>query len=158
MRTIDRENQLTIGEIQSKRLSKRGPQTLGVVTNRLRSSIRAEKASLHGDIILTSIGSNVAYAGVHEFGIDETVTVRAHTRRVFKFVQGAATEVTFDPKTGKISRGKVKGKRTSDEINVKEHKRHMQMPARSYIRRTLQERAVNYTVSIGNTVAQLMRN
>jgi len=39
--TLNRENELTVGDIQASKLSHRGPRTLGVVTNRLRSSLRA---------------------------------------------------------------------------------------------------------------------
>jgi len=67
-RAIDRENQFTVGYIQRNKLSLRGPTTLGVVTNRLRSSIRASKARWSGTEIESSIGSNLVYAGIHEFG------------------------------------------------------------------------------------------
>lgn len=86
-RTMDRENQITVGHIQRDKLSQRGPLTLGVVTNRLRGSIRASKAQIDNSgskaVIVSSIGTNVIYAGVHEYGFRGRVTVRAHTREGF---------------------------------------------------------------------------
>lgn len=152
LRVIDRENLYTVGKIQSERLSRRGPDTLGVVTNRLRSSLRAARAVLGAaGEILSSIGSNVLYAAVHEFGFDGEVTVRAHTRRIFEKLGAGSTIAIFDPRTGRISRRKRKV-RQPGVVQVREHERHMVMPARAYIRRTLQERSGNYTIAIGQAV------
>ncbi len=80
-RAMDKQNELTIGYIQRTKLSSRGPMTLGVVTNRLRSSIRPSQAVFDGVAIRSGIGSNVSYAAAHEFGFADTVTVKAHQRR-----------------------------------------------------------------------------
>jgi len=74
-RTMDRENQYTVALIQRANLSypRTGPSVpdgLRVQTNRLRSSIRASKARFAGAGLESSIGSNVSYAAVHEFGAD----------------------------------------------------------------------------------------
>lgn len=66
--TMDLENELTVGHIQQHRLSQRGPDTLGVVTGRLRRSLRPSKARVIGNAIVSAIGTNVKYAGIHEFG------------------------------------------------------------------------------------------
>jgi phage gpG-like protein len=126
---IDDENQSTIGVITNLRLSRRGPDTLGVRTNRLRSSITATKAILvPGGTITATIGSNVIYAGVHEFGINKTVRVRAHDRTL----------------------NRLFGRRvTPFKQSVRAHDRRMVFPARAYIRRTLEERAPRYAALIG---------
>jgi phage gpG-like protein len=80
-RVIRQQNALTVGHIQEHKLSERGPTTLGVVTNRLRRSARATRPVIDGEQILSSIGTNVRYAGVHEFGFDGEVSVKAHTRK-----------------------------------------------------------------------------
>lgn len=65
-------------QVQSKE-NKLSGQVLNVVTGRLRRSINVkitETASgVHG-----SVGTNVAYAHVHEFGFHGTVSVREHLR------------------------------------------------------------------------------
>lgn len=72
-RAMDRENQETIGHIRSARMTGKGPfppseGRLGVRTNRLRGSVRASKAQIFGGVVFSSIGSNVEYAAIHEFG------------------------------------------------------------------------------------------
>jgi phage gpG-like protein len=77
-REMDYQNQLTIAQIQAGHLS--GPTTdssLSVRTNRLRSSVRASKAIILGTGVASTIGSNVVYAGAHEFGAVIERTVKA---------------------------------------------------------------------------------
>ncbi len=68
--TMDLQNELTVGHIQERKLSRRGSETLGVVTNRLRSSVRPAVARIRGSKVLSAIGSNVKYMGAHEYGTD----------------------------------------------------------------------------------------
>lgn len=131
LQAVDRENQYTIGVITSERLSQRGPETLGVVSNRLRESMRASEATFVSGTIRATIGSNVVYAGVHEFGIDAQVTVRTHSRTITKIFGKS-----IDPRSS----------------TVREHSRHMRFPARAYIRGTLQQRTPNYCTAIGAAV------
>jgi phage gpG-like protein len=68
-RTMDYQNQITVARIQTGHLS--GPtsdSSLSVRTNRLRGSVRASKALPTATGVVSSIGSNVVYAGIHEFG------------------------------------------------------------------------------------------
>jgi hypothetical protein len=68
-REMDYQNQLTIARIQAGHLS--GPTTdssLSVRTNRLRGSARASRSVPTGAGCVSSIGSNVDYAGPNEFG------------------------------------------------------------------------------------------
>ena len=77
-RTMDYQNQLTVTQIQAQHLS--GPTTdssLSVRTNRLRGSANASKAVILGTGVTSSIGSNVVYAPVHEFGAVIQRTVKA---------------------------------------------------------------------------------
>src|SRR4051812_17109033 len=74
-RALDEQNELTVGHIQETKLSKRGPTTLGVIHNRLRLSVHRALAVVKGNTIDSAIGSNVVYAGVHEFGFDGEVQV-----------------------------------------------------------------------------------
>jgi len=156
-KALDLENQLTVGYIDARKLSQRGAMTLGVVTNRLRSSMRATPAIVTGNSVESSIGSNVKYAGVHEFGIDKDVTVRGYTREISgKKGRGIAVQdfqPIFDSRTGKISRYKKAGKRNvTGEAQVKSFQRHMKLPARAYIRTSLEERAPDYKRSISEAI------
>ena len=72
-RAMDRQNTLTVSYIQRNNMSlpKDGPTSLSglrVRSNRLRSSLRASRATITGDGIQSAIGSNVEYAAILEFG------------------------------------------------------------------------------------------
>jgi phage virion morphogenesis protein len=55
-----------------------------------------------------TIGTNRQYAAVHQFGIDKAVTVPAHTRRARVGIESKA-------------------------VQVKQHKKHMKLPARPFL-------------------------
>lgn len=77
-REMDYQNQLTVARIQQGHLS--GPTTdssLSVRTNRLRSSANASAAVIMGNGVVSTIGSNVVYAAIHEFGGVIQRTVKA---------------------------------------------------------------------------------
>jgi len=150
---IDRQNELTTGYIQRNKLSVRGPQTLGVRTNRLRLSARPTKAVVSGDAILSSIGSNVKYAGVHEFGYDGTVRVRSFTRR----------QVSNDQVRGQGRRGfraRERGDRVvaSGIARVKAHTRRVRFPARAMFRGGIEERLPNYSRAISSAIVAVLSN
>lgn len=82
-RGMGRGTLLIVGHIQRTRLSGKGPfpvadHRLGIVTGRLRKAVRGTEAKISGDTVKTSIGTNVSYAAVHEFGFTGTVNVKAH--------------------------------------------------------------------------------
>jgi phage gpG-like protein len=86
-KTLDLQLALTVGHIQARRLTGRGPFApaegrLGVRTNRLRSSLNAAPVQIQGNVISGSIGSNVGYAGLHEFGATITKTSKPGTVRL----------------------------------------------------------------------------
>lgn len=137
MQTTDLQNELTIGKIQGEKLSKRGPTTLGVVTNRLRSSVSKTPAQFTGDAIVSSIGSNVRYAAAHEFGYTGPANVRSHTRRQAKYVFGGP-----NPKAGQ-------------PVTVRAHKRSLKIVARRPFGQGIDERQGAYAAALGKTVERI---
>lgn len=133
-RTTDLQNELTLGLIQRDKLSKRGPTTLGVVTNRLRSSASKTPAVLAGNAIVSSIGSNIVYAAPHEFGYQGSPTIRQHIRRSPRTVFGRP-----NPHAG-------------EGITIREHKRAMKIAARRPFGQGLDERQEAYAAALGQTV------
>jgi phage gpG-like protein len=86
-RGMDRALQIVRGRIQENRLSGIGPypsgeRRLGEVTGLLRGSVRAEPAVIQGNQVVGSIGTNVIYGRVHEFGM--TIYPRVAKYLVFK--------------------------------------------------------------------------
>jgi phage gpG-like protein len=165
-RAMDLQNQLTIGHIQENKLSQRGPTTLGVVTNRLRSSLRATKTTVVTDGLASTIGTNVRYAAVHEFGFEGPVTVKQHLRKNadrFSIDDGRRTvsksqagRLGLLTKAGKPRKGmadRVAGKETT----VKEHVRKMKVPARKPIRTGIAERLPAYAKAMAEAVVKVLR-
>ena len=158
---VDTENQYSVGHIQSRKLSERGPNTLGVVTNRLRHSVRATKAEITPAGIESAIGSNVVYAGVHEFGINEQVTVKAHIRRTanrFLIDNGArtvsrsqASRLGVLTARGKARKG-VAAEVQGSETTVRQQVRQMKFPARHMFREGVRERLPNYREALSKAV------
>jgi len=72
-KATDEQNNLTVGSIIKNRMTGKGPfppseGKLGVRSGRLRASLRATPAIVTGQTVSSSIGSNVKYMGIHEFG------------------------------------------------------------------------------------------
>lgn len=165
-RALDRENQLTIGHIQETKLSERGPKTLGVVTNRLRSSVRATAAEVIGDGVTSSIGTNVIYAGPHEFGFDGEVTVKEHMRKTatrFAIDNGRTTVsrkaagrlgLLTKKGTGRKGAAAAVGGQT---VTVKQHMRKMHLPARGMFQAGITERATDYAQALSQAVLSSLR-
>jgi len=161
---MDYENELTIGHAQARKLSRRSATTLGVVTNRLRSSLNQVSAVVSGNSVASSIGTNVAYAGAHEFGFVGQVQVKAFTRRRFGLRSAAGafkvqdTVAQFDTKTGKISRFKKKKARyQTGEIPVRAHLRNVKTPERSFIRSSIRERLPDYGATLSARIVAAFR-
>lgn len=149
-RALDYENELTVGHIAADKLSQRGPTTLGVRTNRLRSSVRPQKAIISGGAVLSAIGSNVVYAAAHEYGFTGTVQVPQHTRR--RSSLGAVSKqvsAVFNPKTGKITKGRPAA---SGPITVRAHPMKMNIRARAPIFTGITDRADNYSRAVSAAV------
>ena len=150
-RAMDLENELTVGHIQAAHLTGRGPfpveeHKLGVISDRLRPSVRPSPAEIEGQSVISAIGSNVAYAGGHEHGVDRMVTVAAHQRRLS--IGNGKAKVWFD-KGGHVRKAAA-GKVATGQ--VREFQRHMRMPARAPITTGIQERAPNYSRSISAAI------
>jgi phage gpG-like protein len=124
---------LITGKIVNERLKGQGPfpvsdHKLGVKSGRLYRSVRWTLPEISGQTVLGSIGTNVKYAGAHEFGFSGSVQVRAHSRKSFShrsFLGGTT-------KSGKQKtvRKKVRGA----DIQVRTHTRKLNIPERAPIR------------------------
>jgi hypothetical protein len=121
---LQQQAELTANHIIEHRMSQRGPETLGVRTGRLRRSLRASKVSILSGGLLVTIGSNVKYMGAHEFGFSGDVQVAGHKRK----------------RSGKmVIFGRRRTVRQAD-VNVRPHKRHVEIKERAPIRRGIEDR------------------
>lgn len=70
---MQRTNLMLVSRIQAERLTGKGPfpveeHRLGIQSGRLRSSLNAGPVTIGNNKVEASIGSNVKYAAIHEFG------------------------------------------------------------------------------------------
>jgi phage gpG-like protein len=139
---LNKQNELTVSHIQRTKLSARGPRTLGVRTNVLRRSIRASRATVQGNQISSSIGSNVEYLGVHEFGFNGDQQVSSFVRR----------EKRRDVRLGS---GLGNRKLVAQGVAyVRAHTRRVKLPERAPVRTGIQEEAKFYADMISEAVVE----
>ena len=91
-RTMRFQNELTVAHIVLTKLTNAGPTFLNARTSRLRGSVRATSPRVSGFDISSSIGTNVKYAAVHEYGCGP-YTIRARNGKALRW--GNATGVHF---------------------------------------------------------------
>ena len=70
---MDSAGNLAVGDVQARRLTHRGPHSLGIKSERLRNSLTHTKPTIQGRTVFTLVGSNVtnrgvSYPAVHEYG------------------------------------------------------------------------------------------
>jgi hypothetical protein len=128
--------QEVLGRAVKARFTGKGPfpvsqNRLGIVTNRLRKSMRAAAVQVNegSGVMSVSMGSNVSYFGPHEFGFQGRVQVRGHTRKAVadtgRTARGRLSKSNINQlKNSKLVRGR------SNFSYVKPHSRQVKTPAR----------------------------
>lgn len=144
-KALDLENQLSIESMSLNKMHGPRPQVLGAVTQDLVRSINATPAAVGDTTVDSAIGTNLVYAGVHEFGFDGNVNVSAFSRR-------NARRNVYAPR--KDGRGNTKRIVAEGASVVRAHSRHMRMPQRSFIRSTISERTDDYSAAVSGAIEQ----
>jgi hypothetical protein len=132
----DLQHQATIGHIQEKRMSAdkfnppRPPSegVLRTLTNRLRGSLRASKATISESGVTSAIWTNVKYAGPNEFG-----------SKPHKIL----------PKKGKALKFEFNG-----NTLYRRSVNHPGTPARAPIRRGIEDRLPQYEKALSRAVVE----
>ncbi len=118
----------------AQRVRKQKGKAPGIVTGRLRNSIEPIPPRVSGDDYETGVKTNVEYAGVHEFGFNGTVNVRAH-RRTMTQAWGRPTA----PFTQ----------------NVRAHDRQMNVKEKRYLRNPVRDEAHEWARDLAKELARL---
>jgi len=154
---LRREMDLLAIEVQGLVKAKLSGPVLHNRTGLLRDSINI-KVTDTGENISESVGTNVIYAAIHEYGFDDEETVSAHIRR--SRMQMAMATKTYKNKFGTISKHVAQtgryGKSTG-EIQVRSFTRNMVMPERSYLRSTLREQTGTIRTRLADAVMAAMK-
>lgn len=151
---VDKGNQFAIARIQRERLTGRGPfppeeHRLGVRTNRLRGSLNATPAIIAGQVISASIGTNVKYAAIHEFG--GVIHKPARTAKVRHRIK-ASGALMRNLKHSNLAMFAKKSHTRAREINVMIPAHDVHMPERAPIRTGLADSAKDYANAIGRAI------
>ena len=107
------------GYVKREKLS---GQVLRRVSGDLSRSV-SSNTTINGDIILGTVGTNLFYGRVHEYGFSGNVAVSAHTRKSKYGMQ-----------------------------NVRAHTRNMRFPERSFLRTSLKEQLPDIRQRLANAL------
>jgi phage gpG-like protein len=127
--TVFRLAVMLAAKVKSEKLS---GQVLKVRTGTLRRSIHAQTFETT-DSIYATVGTNVAYGGVHEYGWTGAQMVRAHLRQIKQAFGKAITPTT---------------------VAVASHTRKVSFPARSFLRSAFAEFEGEINNEIANAVVR----
>jgi phage gpG-like protein len=155
-RTLDEQNQLTIAHISTVRMRGNNGKpfpvemhVLGIRSARLIKSIRASKAQVSGSVVEGGIGSNVKYAGPHEFGARIKIPAREGTVRLRTDRSGSLMRQIGFPTLAVFARRKHK---QAKEISYSAAAHDINIPARAPIRTGIQDRRPQYGTAIANAI------
>jgi phage gpG-like protein len=162
-RGLYRANQRTMSEITLNRMSGKGPfpvsqNRLGEVESHARKSLTTSRPVIHAGAVVSSIGSNVGYVAVHEFGFKGVATVKKHLR---KAPLGDRFNVGGQTVTGRSLGRAGRQRRRKDQISsrvsfVKQHTRKMEIPARKFIRTGIEENDAIYSSELSDALERVL--
>lgn len=109
------------GYVKREKLS---GQVLNRISGDLSRSV-SPNTVVNGDIILGTVGTNLFYGKVHEYGFSGNVAISAHTRKSKYGMQ-----------------------------NVRAHTRNMRFPERSFLRTSLQEQLPDIRQRLSNALVR----
>ncbi|MCX6896326.1 MAG: hypothetical protein NTZ16_12675 [Verrucomicrobia bacterium] len=149
-RTMDDLNQGTIAVISQKYLS--GPTTptsLSVRTNVLRGSIRNSPAVITPGGVTSSIGTNVVYARIHEFG---GVIHRTQQAGIIRLRTTRSGQLIRRGKNGKLAVFAGRQHKNFRNVAARGASWTINMPARAPIQHGIADRAPAYSESLSECV------
>jgi phage gpG-like protein len=113
-------------------------QVLHNITGTLRRSINYKMHDTSSSVFAT-VGTNVSYAAIHEYGFSGVVTVREHLRTI---TQVWGRQLLGGPK----------------QIMVRAHPMRMKMPERSFLRSALGDMKDEIIVTLDREVSSFFSN
>lgn len=122
-------------------------------TGRLRRSINYRMTGEGTSNVAGFVGTNVWYGRIHEYGFKGDVNVKAHVRRSKAQMKQAVL--------GKSGRETAKSKakwKGQGEVMVGAHVRHVDLPAKSFLRSAYEEMEKDIKVEIEKAVKSAARD
>ena len=157
-RGMDFQNQLTLGEIVEKRLTGKGPypvseHRLGERSHLYRKSVRAAAAVVNGGTVESSIGANVVYAGIHEFG---GVIAHAARKGNVRLRTDKAGNLQRRGANGKLATFAKRHNKYAKTVEYQGKAYTVRMPARAPITTGIESRLTAYGEGISREVVKAM--
>jgi phage gpG-like protein len=154
-REMDFQLNLTVGHIVKNRLRGHGPfpveqHRLGERSHNLYRSLRASKCVIQGDTITGTIGTNVKYAAIHEFGgVIKRVTLAGSVRLA---TERRGNLIRQGP-NGKLAVFARQGRKTATTVPFAGGKRYeITIPARAPITTGIQDRAADIGAGVSRAI------
>jgi phage gpG-like protein len=149
---MDKENWLTVAHIDTERMKQNGGKPfppeehiLGVRTGRYRASLRASEATVGPCGVESSIGSNVVYAAVHEFGARIEHEARSGTARLRTDNRGALLRQAGYENLALFARA---GHKQVKAVPYQSGAHTVEIPARAPVTTGIQDRLEDYRNAI----------
>lgn len=158
---MDVENLLTISHISEHRMrgnnGKAWPSELhilGIRTNRYRASLRHSQAQVSGTLVTGGIGSNVKYAGIHEFGGTIKIGARTGVARLRTDKSGNLLRQKSNAHLAVFAKA---GHKRVKEVAYMSAAHEIRMPARRPVRSGIEDRAGKYGQGISKAIIQFWK-
>lgn len=155
---MDVENLLTISHISEHRMrgnnGKSWPaelHVLGIRTNRYRQSLRHSQAQVNGSQVTGGIGSNVKYAGIHEFGGTIKIGARSGVARLRTDKSGNLLRQKSNAHLAVFARASHKQVK---EVAFTAEAHEIEMPERRPVRSGIEDRAAKYGQGISKAIIE----
>jgi len=170
--TMKLQNVLTVSHIQEKYASfpKDQPPTmdgLRVITNRLRSSYTDASPAIDGNNITSSIGSNVEYAAIQEFGGQTAAhDIVARNGKALaigfggKFFSAGDFQAVLQGTRGNYRKMKTDLFIQENGIIFRKKVHHpgSNIPARQPVQRGIEDRLPDYSQALDATISKFLNN
>jgi phage gpG-like protein len=169
MRAMHAENEITVDHIKERYASfpQDEPTTmdgLRTISGRLRQNYRASAPNLEGNNIVSSIGNNVEYAAIHEFGGQtKPHDIVARNAKALAFSPGTGKFFTATDFTAALRGASGAARKAKADLFIDQngiifrkvvHHPGSNIPARQPIQRGIEDRLPQYAESLGNAAAQ----
>jgi phage gpG-like protein len=154
---LDLQNNLTLGHIQEKRLTGKGPypveqHRLGERSKHYRKSIRTSASEVVGSTVTGAIGANLAYAGIHETGGTIQRTVKPGKVRLRTDRKGSLLGQRTNPRLAVFARKSQKSVREVAYLGGRSYT--IKIPARAPIGTGIEDRLQDTGNAISNAIVK----
>lgn len=140
--------------LQERVKRKLSDEVLHVRTGTLRRSINQQVTETSSSLLAT-VGTNIDYAAVHEYGFNGTVTVAGHIR---KLREGRKMRLVGAKKHNGIGEWQSqRGSLTGGVAYVNSYTRKVNLPERSFLRSALKELEQDAIITVEQAVAGALK-